>query len=152
MTGVEAAGLIGVVVWLGLTACLAVVLVKLVRALRETRQLMTEVAERAVPMLAEATAVARSTHDQLARVDQLTTDVADITTDVREFTHHASSLSETVNSTVAGPLVKIAALGHGVRQALPRPRFGTRRPTQPTRRGAPRTVPAPRRADRRRRS
>ena len=43
-----------------------------------------------------------------------------IATDVQEVTSNASALSTTVASTFGGPLVKVAAFGYGVRQAITR--------------------------------
>ena len=113
MSGGEVAGLIVAVFWAILVSFLAVVLVRLAQTLRQATRLVADVTEQAVPLLGEATAAVRSAHTQLDRVDT-------ITADVQEVTANASALSTTVASTFGGPLVKVAAFGYGVRQAVNR--------------------------------
>ncbi|MFF9793366.1 DUF948 domain-containing protein [Streptomyces bacillaris] len=107
------AGIIVAVFWAILVSFLAVVLVRLAQTLRATTRLVAEVTEQAVPLLADASATVRSAQTQLDKVDA-------IASDVQEVTSNASALSTTVASTFGGPLVKVAAFGYGVRQALGR--------------------------------
>ncbi|MFD6418725.1 DUF948 domain-containing protein [Streptomyces sp. NPDC060194] len=144
MSGGEVAGLLVAVFWAILVSFLAVVLVRLAQTLRATTKLVADVTDRAVPLLADASATVRSAQTQLERVDA-------IATDVQEVTSNASALSSTVASTFGGPLVKVAAFGYGVRQAL----GGKKVPEQDTDRRDPRrtvivgrTVPAARRRKR----
>ncbi|GAA4927639.1 DUF948 domain-containing protein [Streptomyces coeruleoprunus] len=109
------AGILVAVFWAILVSFLAVVLVRLAQTLRATTRLVAEVTEQAVPLLADASATVRSAQTQLDRVDA-------IASDVQEVTSNASALSSTVASTFGGPLVKVAAFGYGVRQALSRNR------------------------------
>ncbi|MDX3852608.1 DUF948 domain-containing protein [Streptomyces sp. AK02-01A] len=125
MTGGEVAGILVAVFWAILVSFLAVVLVRLAQTLKAATRLVADVTEQAVPLLADASATVRSAQTQLDRVDA-------IATDVQEVTSNASALSTTVASTFGGSLVKVAAFGYGVRQALGR-------------RGAPAAGPAPRR-------
>ncbi|KIF70758.1 hypothetical protein HY68_22620 [Streptomyces sp. AcH 505] len=113
MTGGEVAGLLVAVFWAILVSFLAVVLVRLAQTLKATTKLMADVTDQAVPLLADASATVRSAQTQLDRVDA-------IATDVQEVTSNASALSSTVASTFGGPLVKVAAFGYGVRQAMSR--------------------------------
>ncbi|WP_335935788.1 DUF948 domain-containing protein [Streptomyces sp. PTD5-9] len=124
------AGILVAVFWAILVSFLAVVLVRLAQTLRATTKLVADVTEQAVPLLADASATVRSAQTQLDRVDA-------IATDVQEVTSNASALSTTVASTFGGPLVKVAAFGYGVRQAIGR-RSGAG--TEPARRQARRTV------------
>ncbi|TGZ10541.1 DUF948 domain-containing protein [Streptomyces rhizosphaericola] len=107
------AGIIVAVFWAILVSFLAVVLVRLAQTLRATTRLVAEVTEQAVPLLNDASATVRSAQTQLDKVDA-------IASDVQEVTSNASALSTTVASTFGGPLVKVAAFGYGVRQALGR--------------------------------
>ncbi|MFI9627732.1 DUF948 domain-containing protein [Streptomyces sp. NPDC052042] len=107
------AGILVAVFWAILVSFLAVVLVRLAQTLRATTELVADVTEQAVPLLADASAAVRSAQSQLDRVDA-------IATDVQEVTSNASALSTTVASTFGGPLVKVAAFGYGVRQAIGR--------------------------------
>lgn len=113
VSGGEVAGIIVAVFWAILVSFLAVVLVRLAQTLRATTKLVTDVTEQAVPLLADASATVRSAQTQLDKVDA-------IASDVQEVTSNASALSTTVASTFGGPLVKVAAFGYGVRQALGR--------------------------------
>ncbi len=142
MTGGEVAGILVAVFWAILVSFLAVVLVRLAQTLRATTELVAEVTERAVPLLADASATVRSAQTQLDRVDA-------IATDVQEVTSNASALSTTVASTLGGPLVKVAAFGYGVRQAMSR-RSGDAPAARSSRTViAGRTVPSARRKKRR---
>ncbi|MBK3554956.1 DUF948 domain-containing protein [Streptomyces sp. MBT56] len=107
------AGILVAVFWAILVSFLAVVLVRLAQTLRATTKLVADVTEQAVPLLADASATVRSAQTQLDKVDA-------IASDVQEVTSNASALSTTVASTFGGPLVKVAAFGYGVRQALSR--------------------------------
>jgi uncharacterized protein YoxC len=113
VTGGEVAGILVAVFWAILVSFLAVVLVRLAQTLKATTRLVADVTEQAVPLLADASATVRSAQTQLDRVDA-------IATDVQEVTSNASALSTTVASTFGGPLVKVAAFGYGVRQAMGR--------------------------------
>ncbi len=113
MSGGEVAGILVAVFWAILVSFLAVVLVRLAQTLRATTKLVADVTEQAVPLLADASATVRSAQTQLDKVDA-------IASDVQEVTSNASALSTTVASTFGGPLVKVAAFGYGVRQALGR--------------------------------
>jgi uncharacterized protein DUF948 len=141
VTGGEVAGILVAVFWAILVSFLAVVLVRLAQVLKATTKLVADVSEQAVPLLGEASATVRSAQSQLERVDA-------IATDVQEVTSNASALSSTVATTFGGPLVKVAAFGFGVRQAL-----GSRKDAQPPARRRTvivgRTVPAARRGSRR---
>ncbi|MBL1067284.1 DUF948 domain-containing protein [Streptomyces sp. 7-21] len=135
MSGGEVAGLLVAVFWAILVSFLAVVLARLAQVLRAATTLVHHVTERAVPLLGEASATVRSAQEQLDRVDSITTDVQDAAA-------NASALSSTVATAFGGPLVKVAAFGFGVRQALAR----RGRDTPDGRAAAIRAVPPARRA------
>ncbi|MEV5439690.1 DUF948 domain-containing protein [Streptomyces sp. NPDC052682] len=111
VSGGEVAGILVAVFWAILVSFLAVALARLAQTLRATTKLVADVTDQAVPLLADASAAVRSAQTQLERVDA-------IASDVQEVTSNASALSTTVASTFGGPLVKVAAFGYGVRQAL----------------------------------
>ncbi|MEC4015565.1 DUF948 domain-containing protein [Streptomyces sp. H27-D2] len=143
MSGGEVAGILVAVFWAILVSFLAVVLVRLAQVLKATAKMVADVSEQAVPLLGEASATVRSAQTQLSRVDA-------IATDVQEVTSNASALSSTVASTFGGPLVKVAAFGYGVRQAMSRkdtPAAPAPGPRRTVVRG--RTLPTPRRGSRR---
>ncbi|MFC7266323.1 MULTISPECIES: DUF948 domain-containing protein [Streptomyces] len=141
VSGGEVAGILVAVFWAILVSFLAVALVRLAQTLRATTKLVADVTDQAVPLLADASAAVRSAQTQIDRVDA-------IASDVQEVTSNASALSTTVASTFGGPLVKVAAFGYGVRQAI-----GGRRenvPDKASRRTVivGRTVPSARRGKR----
>lgn len=111
MSGGEVAGLIVAVFWAILVSFLAVALARLAQTLKRTTELVASVTEQAVPLLGDASEALRSAHTQLDRVDTITADVAEVTS-------NASALSSTVASAFGGPLVKVAAFGYGVRRAV----------------------------------
>ncbi|MEU5363756.1 DUF948 domain-containing protein [Streptomyces sp. NPDC005925] len=111
VSGGEVAGILVAVFWAILVSFLAVALARLAQTLRATTKLVADVTDRAVPLLADASAAVRSAQTQIERVDA-------IATDVQEVTSNASALSTTVASTFGGPLVKVAAFGYGVRKAI----------------------------------
>ncbi|MEV7617853.1 DUF948 domain-containing protein [Streptomyces sp. NPDC089799] len=137
MSGGEVAGIIVAVFWAILVSFLALALVRLAQTLKAATKLVADVTEQAVPLLADASTTVRSARTQLDKVDA-------ITSDVQEVTSNASALSSTVASTFGGPLVKVAAFGYGVRKALGRTDDV---PARPERRSVivGRTVPAARR-------
>ncbi|MGW0335191.1 DUF948 domain-containing protein [Streptomyces sp. NPDC003011] len=111
VSGGEVAGILVAVFWAILVSFLAVALARLAQTLRATTKLVADVTDQAVPLLADASSAVRSAQTQIDRVDA-------IASDVQEVTSNASALSTTVASTFGGPLVKVAAFGYGVRQAL----------------------------------
>lgn len=122
LTAGEVAGLIVAMGWAILVCFLAVVLVKLARLLTETTKMVAELGERVVPLLEDVTVAVGETNRQLVAVEA-------IARDVKQVSGHAAKISDVTQTLVTGPLIKLAALGHGVRQALSargRARQGTR--------------------------
>lgn len=111
MSGGEVAGILVAVFWAILVSFLALALARLAQTLRATTELVSDVTDQAVPLLADASTAVRSAQTQIERVDA-------IASDVQEVTSNASALSTTVASTFGGPLVKVAAFGYGVRRAV----------------------------------
>jgi predicted PurR-regulated permease PerM len=111
VSGGEVALMIIATFWAILVAFLALVLVKLVKVLKEATRLVSDIADRTPPLLDEMTDAVRATNAQLARVDQIAGNVQTMST-------NATALSSTVAATLGGPLVKTAAFSYGVRRAL----------------------------------
>jgi uncharacterized protein YoxC len=105
-----------------LVAILAIPLVKLGRVLDETTAAIHELNEGIAPILSETTETIRGANQQLARVDTITGNVADVTGNV-------SALVALFAATVGGPLIKLAGFSAGVRAAFRagRPRAGRNR-------------------------
>ncbi|GAA3103585.1 DUF948 domain-containing protein [Streptosporangium carneum] len=121
LTAGEVAGLIVAMAWAILVCFLAVALVKLARLLTETTKMVSELGERVVPLLEDVTATVGETNRQLVAVEA-------IARDVKQVSGHAAKVSDVTQTLVTGPLIKLAALSHGVRQALSSRRQGRRAP------------------------
>ncbi|MEV8637413.1 DUF948 domain-containing protein [Streptosporangium sp. NPDC051023] len=121
LTAGEVAGLIVAMAWAILVCFLAVALVKLARLLTETTKMVSELGERVVPLLEDVTVTVGETNRQLVAVEA-------ITRDVKQVSGHAAKVSDVTQSLVTGPLIKLAALTHGIRRALSARRNGRSAP------------------------
>ncbi|WP_338031581.1 DUF948 domain-containing protein [Diaminobutyricibacter tongyongensis] len=111
MTGGDIAGLIAAVVFAVLVGFLALPLVKLGRVLDETRSAIKDASDGLTPILEETATTIQETNKQLARVDVITKNVADVTGNV-------SALVALFAATVGGPLIKLAGFSAAVRAAF----------------------------------
>jgi predicted cobalt transporter CbtA len=107
----DIAGLIAAIVFAVLVALIGVPLVKLGKVLDETKDAIHEASEGMTPILEETAQTLRETNKQLARVDLITRNVADVTGNV-------SSLVALFAATVGGPLIKLAGFSAAVRAAF----------------------------------
>lgn len=107
----DLAGLIAAFAFVLLVGVLAVPLIKLGGLLDETRQTVRGLSEGTVPLLAEVTTTVATTNEQLVRVDTITTNVAQVSTNV-------SALTSLFAATLGSPVIKVAAFTYGVRQAV----------------------------------
>ena len=90
---------------------LCVVLLRLAQVLRETKDLVAGISEKTVPLLGEITSTVVTTNQQLGKVDVITDNVSNIST-------NASALASTFSATVGGPMIRAAAFSYGVRSAI----------------------------------
>lgn len=111
MSGGDVAGLIAAAVFAVLVGVLAVPLVKLGRVLDETRDAIRELSTGVAPILNEATVTIAETNKQLARVDTITSGVA-------EAIGNISALIALFAATVGGPLIKLAGFSAAVRAGI----------------------------------
>ncbi|MGV8969407.1 MAG: DUF948 domain-containing protein [Microbacteriaceae bacterium] len=107
----DIAALIAAIVFAVLVGLLAVPLIKLGRVFDETTEAIREISDNVTPLLEEATVTLTESNKQLARLDAITTDVA-------ESTGNVSALIALFAASVGGPLIKIAAFSAGVRAAI----------------------------------
>jgi uncharacterized protein YoxC len=107
----DIAGLIAAIVFAVLVGLLAVPLIKLGRVFDETTDAIRELSGGVTPILEEATTTLTESNRQLARIDAITSDVA-------ETTGNISALVALFAASVGGPLIKIAAFSAGVRAAI----------------------------------
>jgi len=115
----DIAGLIAAVVFAVLVGFIAVPLLKFGRVLDQTREAIKEASDGITPILDETAATIQETNKQLARVDVITRNVADVTGNV-------SALVALFAATVGGPLIKLAGFSAAARAAF-RAAGGSRR-------------------------
>src|SRR5690554_2834429 len=116
MTVSDIAGIIAAGVFAVLVGLLAVPLLKLGRLFDETSAAIRSASDNVTPLLEEATTTITETNKQIARLDSISSDVA-------ETTGNISALVALFAASVGGPLIKIAAFSAGVRAAIGSP-FG----------------------------
>jgi uncharacterized protein YoxC len=113
----EIAGLIAAVAFVLLVGAIAVPLWKLGKVLDETTKLVGGVTDRTLPLLSEVTTTVEHTNNQLVRVDTITANVEQVSTNV-------SALTSLFAATLGSPVVKVAAFTYGVRRAVGERRRG----------------------------
>jgi hypothetical protein len=113
LTAGEVAGLIVATFWAILVCFMAVVLTRLARLLTETTKMVADLGERVVPLLEEMGHTVSETNRQLVAVEAITENVKDVSGNMARITGVASTL-------LTGPVIKVAALRHGVRAAIAR--------------------------------
>jgi len=79
--------------------------------LDEARLGVKGVADQTVPLLSEVTNTVTATNEQLVRVDTITTNLANMSTNV-------NALTSLFAATLGSSVVKVAAFSYGVRTAL----------------------------------
>jgi uncharacterized protein YoxC len=120
MSAGDIAGLIAAIAFVLLVGLLAVPLLKLGKVLDETRTTIRGISEESIPLLQEVTSTVTHTNDQMVKVDAITTNAAQVATNV-------SALTALFAATLGSPVVKIAAFTYGVRQAMAGKRTGAGR-------------------------
>ena len=116
----DVAGLIAALAFVLLVGVIAIPLVKLGRVLDETRLTVKGLSDGTLPLLSEVTTTVATTNEQLVKVDTITTNVAQMSTNV-------SALTSLFAATLGSPMVKVAAFSYGVRQAMNGRKPGRRR-------------------------
>jgi uncharacterized protein YoxC len=113
----EWAGLIAALALVLLVLLLAVPLLKLGRTLDETTLTIRQVREQSAPILAQATTTVGHVNSNLERVDDITGNAANVSSNV-------AALTSVVAATLGSPLIKVAAFSYGVRSAARKRREG----------------------------
>ncbi|TNM64488.1 DUF948 domain-containing protein [Streptomyces sp. NP160] len=115
----DVAGLIAAIAFVVLVALLARPILKLGQVLDEARAAIKGVSDSTVPLIAEVTTTVGQANEQMEKVDTITTNAAQITT-------NASALTALFAATLGSPVVRVAAFTYGVRQAVNGRRAGRR--------------------------
>ena len=107
----EIAGLVAAIGFVALVGATAYPLIKLGKVLEETRVAVRGLSDGTLPLLSEVTTTVASTNEQLVKVDSITSNVAQVSTNV-------SALTSLFAATLGSPVVKVAAFSYGVRRAI----------------------------------
>lgn len=107
----DVAGLIAALAFVLLVGFIAYPLIKLGKVLEETQATVRGLSEASLPLLEEVTTTVATTNEQMVKVDAITTNVAQVSTNV-------SALTSLFAATLGSPLVKVAAFSYGVRRAV----------------------------------
>ncbi|MEO6827554.1 MAG: DUF948 domain-containing protein [Microbacteriaceae bacterium] len=107
----DIAGLIAALVFAALVGFLAVPLLKLGKVLDQTTDSIRETSDGITPILTESATTVREANAQLARVDAITKNVAEVTGNV-------SALVALFAATVGGPLIKLAGFSAAAKAAF----------------------------------
>ena len=99
--------------WVVLVGFLAFVLVKLGGVLQSSAELVDGITEKTVPLLGEVTTSVVHVNMELERVDAITENVQNVTSNV-------AGLTTLFAATLGSPIVKVAAFSYGVRRAAGR--------------------------------
>lgn len=113
----DIAGLIAAIAFVLLVGLLAIPLLKVGKLLDEARRLVRNVTDETVPLINGVTETVGHTNDQLERVDAITANVQQMTTNI-------SALTSLFAATLGSPVVKVAAFSYGVRRAMAERRQG----------------------------
>ena len=116
----DVAGLIAAIAFAILVVLMAVPLLKLGRVLDETRTTIRGISDSTVPLIGEVTTTVGQANEQMDKIDTITTNAAQITT-------NASALTALFAATLGSPIVRVAAFSYGVRQAVSGRRAGAGR-------------------------
>ena len=116
----DVAGLIAAIAFAILVVLMAVPLIKLGRVLDETRTTIRGISDSTVPLIGEVTTTVGQANEQMDKIDTITTNAAQITT-------NASALTALFAATLGSPIVRVAAFTYGVRQAVSGRRAGAGR-------------------------
>jgi uncharacterized protein YoxC len=118
VSGGEIAGLIAAGAFLLLVLVLAVPLLKLGRTFDAATDALTDVTAQALPILAQAQTTMGEVNQTMSGVNHQLDKVDTVTDHVASVSGNVSTLAGLFTATLGGPLVKVAALSYGVRQAV----------------------------------
>lgn len=117
MSAGEIAGLIAAIAVAVLVLLLAIPLLKLGRTLDEATLTIRQAREQTAPILTQATTTVTHVNSNLERVDEITGNAANVSSNV-------AALTSVAAATLGSPLIKVAAFSYGVRSAVKKKREG----------------------------
>ena len=114
----EVAGLIAAGALLLLVLLSAVPLLKLGGVLVELRRQVRDLGEKSVPILTELKGTVSATNLELEKLSIVTEDAARVSGHAADVARNAAEFSSLFKETVGVPLLKLSAVGYGVRRAI----------------------------------
>jgi type II secretory pathway component PulL len=96
-------------------------LLRLSRLVSEATATLADYRKRADALVEDAQAAVDRAHQQLARTDSITASMDEVTANMAELSGHVSALAglaRGISAGVGAPLVRLAALGYGLRRAI----------------------------------
>ena len=117
MSAGEIAGLIAAIAVAVLVLLLAIPLLKLGRTLDEATMTLRQAREQTAPILTQATTTVTHVNSNLERVDEITGNAVNVSSNV-------AALTSVAAATLGSPLIKVAAFSYGVRSAVRKKREG----------------------------
>ncbi len=111
MSGGDIAAIIAASAFVLLVLFIGVPLIKLGGLIDETRESVRELNQSVSPLLSEVTTTVSETNKALAKIDVITENVADVTTNI-------NSLVAVFSASIGAPLLKIAGFTKGLKSAL----------------------------------
>ena len=117
MSAGEWAGVIAAGAFVLLVILLAFPLLKMGRTLDEATLTIRQAREQSGPILTQATTTVTQVNASLERVDEITGNAANVSSNV-------AALTSVAAATLGSPLIKVAAFSYGVRSAVRKKREG----------------------------
>ena len=111
MNGSEIAALVAAGGFVLLVIFLAVPILKLGKLLEESSRSISQLSDDLTPLMAEVTKTVEETNKQLVKIDAITNDVSQVTTNI-------SSIVAVFTSSIGAPLARLAGFGEIIRRFL----------------------------------
>jgi uncharacterized protein YoxC len=111
MNGSEIAALVAAGGFVLLVLFMAVPILKLGKLLEASSKTISQLGDDLTPLMAEVTKTVVETNKQLVKIDAITNDVSQVTTNI-------SSLVAVFTSSLGSPLAKLAGFGEVIRRFL----------------------------------
>jgi len=107
MNGSDVAAIICAIAFTALVVALVVTLLKLSKLIDASSATIRDTGDSLIPLLDELTEATKSTNKQLEKIDVITDNVVDATTNL-------SSLINSLTTTIGGPLLRVGEIVKGV--------------------------------------
>ena len=107
MNGAEVAALICAVAFSFLVVALVITLLRLIKLIDTASATIRETGDSFIPLLAELAVTTKTTNKQLEKIDVITENVVDATSNM-------ASLISSFTNTIGGPLVRVGEIVRGV--------------------------------------